>query len=238
MSRSAWAGAATTVRSDDLEFLAIRRVTPAGPRPPVPASAGWPQAESVRARARRLRAFASLPIVDVRRLAWDERADFAAFLATLSPQQWQAPTLCARRRVRDVVPHVISYDELDARGLLAHAVPAGSGQRRRPSRIRHAHPRATAGIADRSPATPGAAGGAGGQGRTRRAGNSSPGHPARARTTARDSAGTVAARAAYRVDRSGHWRPAGESEACGSSPPTSAFPPERGRRCAVWPRRC
>ena len=81
-----------------------------------------PQAESVRARARRLRAFASLPIVDVRRLAWDERADFAAFLATLSPRQWQAPTLCARWRVRDVVAHVISYDELDARGLLAHVV--------------------------------------------------------------------------------------------------------------------
>ena len=61
-------------------------------------------------------AFASLPIVDVRRLAWDERAAFAAFLATLSPRQWQVPTLCARWRVRDVVAHVISYDELDARG--------------------------------------------------------------------------------------------------------------------------
>ena len=121
MSRSDRAGAATTARSDDLEFLAIRRVAPAGPRPPVPASAGWPQAESVSARARRLRAFASLPIVDVRRLARDERADFAAFLATLSPQQWQAPTLCGRWRVRDVVAHVISYDELAARGLLAHA---------------------------------------------------------------------------------------------------------------------
>jgi uncharacterized protein (TIGR03083 family) len=60
--------------------------------------------------------------VDVRRLARDERADFAAFLATLSPQQWQAPTLCARWRVRDVVAHVISYDELDARRLLAHVV--------------------------------------------------------------------------------------------------------------------
>ena len=60
--------------------------------------------------------------MNVRRLARDERADFAAFLATLSPQQWQAPTLCARWRVRDVVAHVISYDELDARGLLAHVV--------------------------------------------------------------------------------------------------------------------
>jgi uncharacterized protein (TIGR03083 family) len=57
--------------------------------------------------------------VDARRLAREERADFAAFLGTLSPQQWQAPTLCARWRVRDVVAHVISYDDLDIRGLLA-----------------------------------------------------------------------------------------------------------------------
>jgi hypothetical protein len=34
--------------------------------------------------------------VDVRRPARDERADFAAPLATLSPRQWLAPTLCAR----------------------------------------------------------------------------------------------------------------------------------------------
>lgn len=66
-----------------------------------------------------LREFTSLPGVDVRRLAREERADFAAFLATLSPQQWQAPTLCTGWRVRDVVAHVISYDDLDTRGLLA-----------------------------------------------------------------------------------------------------------------------
>jgi uncharacterized protein (TIGR03083 family) len=57
--------------------------------------------------------------VDTRRLARDERADLAAFLITLSPEQWQAPTLCARWRVRDVVAHVISYDDLDMRTLLA-----------------------------------------------------------------------------------------------------------------------
>jgi uncharacterized protein (TIGR03083 family) len=55
-------------------------------------------------------------------MARDERADLAAFLATLSPSQWQAPTLCAKWRVRDVVAHVISYDELDARGLLVHVI--------------------------------------------------------------------------------------------------------------------
>jgi len=77
--------------------------------------------------------------VDVRRLARDERADLAAFLATLSPQQWQAPTLCTQWRVRDVVAHVISYDDLDARGLLALAVrgpvPARPHQRALPRLI-------------------------------------------------------------------------------------------------------
>jgi GNAT superfamily N-acetyltransferase len=60
--------------------------------------------------------------VDTRRTARDERADFAAFLAALSPEQWQAPKLCAQGRVRDLVAHVISYDELDAHGLLAYIV--------------------------------------------------------------------------------------------------------------------
>lgn len=71
-----------------------------------------------------LRALASMPYVDVRRLAREERADLAAFLATLTPQQWQAPTLCARWRVRDVVAHVISYDDLDTRGLFTLAAQA------------------------------------------------------------------------------------------------------------------
>jgi uncharacterized protein (TIGR03083 family) len=69
--------------------------------------------------------------MSVRRLVHDERADLAAFLATLPRQQWQAPTLCAQWRVRDVVAHVISYDELDTRSLLAHAIRG----RLRPSRV-------------------------------------------------------------------------------------------------------
>lgn len=60
--------------------------------------------------------------MDTRRLARDERADFAGFLATLRPQQWQAPTLCAGWQVRDVVAHVLSYDDLGTRDLLALAV--------------------------------------------------------------------------------------------------------------------
>ena len=54
----------------------------------------------------------------LRRLAREERADFAAFLETLSPRQWEASTLCTGWRVRDVVAHVISYDELDGRSLV------------------------------------------------------------------------------------------------------------------------
>lgn len=76
----------------------------------------WPDA-GLRVTAR-----VSLLPVDVRCLARDERADFAAFLATLPPRQWEAPTLCAEWRVHDVVAHVIGYDELDARGLLGCVV--------------------------------------------------------------------------------------------------------------------
>jgi uncharacterized protein (TIGR03083 family) len=72
-----------------------------------------------------------VPAADVRRLAADERADLAAFLATLTAQQWEAPTLCTRWRVRDVVAHVISYDNLGARALLAVAARA----RFRPGRV-------------------------------------------------------------------------------------------------------
>ena len=45
-------------------------------------------------------------------LAIGERGDFADFLETLTPQQWDAPSLCRGWAVRDVVAHVISYDEL------------------------------------------------------------------------------------------------------------------------------
>ena len=45
-------------------------------------------------------------------LARAEREDFAAFLETLSPEQWEAPTLCDRWNVKEVVAHAISFDEL------------------------------------------------------------------------------------------------------------------------------
>jgi uncharacterized protein (TIGR03083 family) len=55
--------------------------------------------------------------MDLKPLARQEREEFAALLRTLSPEQWEAPTLCAGWRVRDVVAHVISYEELSASGL-------------------------------------------------------------------------------------------------------------------------
>jgi uncharacterized protein (TIGR03083 family) len=51
-------------------------------------------------------------------MACEERGDFAELLAGLSPGQWDQPSLCERWRVRDVVAHVLSYDELSPLGLV------------------------------------------------------------------------------------------------------------------------
>jgi uncharacterized protein (TIGR03083 family) len=66
-------------------------------------------------------------------LAYDERADLAAFLASLTPQDWNAPSLCEKWTVKDVVAHVVSYEELTtlglakrfAKGRVAHANEVG-----------------------------------------------------------------------------------------------------------------
>jgi uncharacterized protein (TIGR03083 family) len=52
------------------------------------------------------------------RMARAERADLADFLATLTPQQWDTPSLCAGWTVKDVAAHMISYEELGTVGLL------------------------------------------------------------------------------------------------------------------------
>jgi uncharacterized protein (TIGR03083 family) len=52
------------------------------------------------------------------RLAQDERTDLADLLAGLTPEQWNGPTLCTKWRVRDVVAHIISYDDLGPLGLV------------------------------------------------------------------------------------------------------------------------
>jgi uncharacterized protein (TIGR03083 family) len=55
-------------------------------------------------------------------LARAEREEFADLLDSLTPQQWDAATLCAGWRVREVVAHMISYDELHRRDLIRRCV--------------------------------------------------------------------------------------------------------------------
>jgi uncharacterized protein (TIGR03083 family) len=62
---------------------------------------------------------------DTKLLARQEREDLAALLSTLRPRQWDQPTLCSDWSVREVVAHLLSYDELDARGLIARFAKAG-----------------------------------------------------------------------------------------------------------------
>ena len=59
---------------------------------------------------------------DLRRHAADERADLLALLEQLTLQQWEAATLCPNWRVRDVVTHVFSYDQLSRRNLVGRFI--------------------------------------------------------------------------------------------------------------------
>lgn len=63
--------------------------------------------------------------VDTMSLAHDERADLADLLGTLTPAQWEAPSLCAGWRVRDVIAHMFSYEELGMGGLVRRFVKGG-----------------------------------------------------------------------------------------------------------------
>jgi uncharacterized protein (TIGR03083 family) len=63
--------------------------------------------------------------VDPMSLARDERADLADLLATLTPAQWDGPTLCSRWTVREVVAHVFSYEELSTPALVGRFVRGG-----------------------------------------------------------------------------------------------------------------
>jgi uncharacterized protein (TIGR03083 family) len=58
-------------------------------------------------------------------LARAERTDLVEFLEGLTPEQWDAATLCDRWRVREVVAHVFSYDALGWTGLAGRMVRAG-----------------------------------------------------------------------------------------------------------------
>ncbi len=63
--------------------------------------------------------------VDTMDLARQERTDLTELLATLTPSQWNAPTLCAQWRVRDLVAHVYSYEDLGFGRLAARMLKAG-----------------------------------------------------------------------------------------------------------------
>lgn len=52
------------------------------------------------------------------RMATEERADLAALLESLSPSEWLTRSLCERWTVKDVVAHVVSYEELSPVGLI------------------------------------------------------------------------------------------------------------------------
>ncbi len=70
--------------------------------------------------------------VDTMDLARQERTDLAEFLAGLTPQQWDAPTLCEQWRVRDLVAHVYSYEDLGFGRIAARMLRAGlNGDRAR-----------------------------------------------------------------------------------------------------------
>jgi uncharacterized protein (TIGR03083 family) len=62
---------------------------------------------------------------DLMTLAEEERADLAAFLRTLTPEQWDTPSLCPDWTVRDVALHIVSYEELTAPGLAATFLRGG-----------------------------------------------------------------------------------------------------------------
>ena len=58
-------------------------------------------------------------------LATAERHDLADFLETLTPVQWTRPSLCEGWTVRDVVAHLISYEEVGMLGFIGGFVRHG-----------------------------------------------------------------------------------------------------------------
>lgn len=62
--------------------------------------------------------------MDVKQLAAAERRDLADLLETLTPAQWDAPSLCEGWTVRDVAAHVVSYEELSAGQVAGRFVKA------------------------------------------------------------------------------------------------------------------
>src|SRR5690349_16903262 len=55
-------------------------------------------------------------------MATAERTDLADLLETLTPGQWEVPSLCQGWRVRDVVAHVMSFDGVTLLGMFRRAI--------------------------------------------------------------------------------------------------------------------
>jgi uncharacterized protein (TIGR03083 family) len=64
-------------------------------------------------------------MADKMQLAAAERRDLADLLDTLTPQQWAHPSLCEGWTVRDVVAHLVSYEELGYPGMVGTLLRAG-----------------------------------------------------------------------------------------------------------------
>jgi uncharacterized protein (TIGR03083 family) len=60
-------------------------------------------------------------------MATDERRDLAELLAYLTPEQWRHESLCDGWTVRDVVAHVVSFEELSWLGVVAAFARNGIG---------------------------------------------------------------------------------------------------------------
>lgn len=58
---------------------------------------------------------------DLLELATDERRELAALLEDLAPHEWEQQSLCRAWRVRDVVAHLISYEDLGVQALVKTA---------------------------------------------------------------------------------------------------------------------
>jgi uncharacterized protein (TIGR03083 family) len=63
--------------------------------------------------------------VDAMAMAREERAALVELLESLTPEQWDAPTLCEQWRVREVIAHMFSYDELSTIGALGRLLRNG-----------------------------------------------------------------------------------------------------------------
>lgn len=63
--------------------------------------------------------------VDRTALATAERKDLADFLETLEPEHWERPSLCSEWTVRDVVAHLISYEEIGLSEFAGRFLRAG-----------------------------------------------------------------------------------------------------------------